>query len=32
MGPQYGVGMQAFSGASPETTVKKEKGIVGTLV
>ncbi|XP_052044975.1 uncharacterized protein LOC127689378 isoform X2 [Apodemus sylvaticus] len=25
MGPQYGVGMQAFSGASPETTVKKEK-------
>ena len=31
MGPQYGIGMQAFSITSPETTVKKETGTVGIL-
>ena len=31
MGPQYGIGIQAFSATSPETTVKKEKGTVGIL-
>ena len=31
IGPQYGIGTQAFSATSPETTVKKETGTVRML-
>ena len=32
MCPHYGIGAQAFSVTSPETTVKKDKGTVGILI